>query len=98
MWEDSLVGVPGKDFPHRYGEEVGGRSASERAVACSRLRVSQEEEVSNPVEPGLPALPLSHQRHILISLPKNRHATQAHAGWSDDTPALKDSGSKVTSS
>ena len=41
MWEDSLVGVPGKDFPHRNGEEVGGRSASERAVACSRLRVSQ---------------------------------------------------------
>ena len=30
--------------------------------------------------------------------PKNRHATQAHAGWSDDTPALKDSGNKVTSS
>ena len=41
MWEDSLVGVPGKDFPHRYGEDVGGRSASERAVACSRLRPSQ---------------------------------------------------------
>ena len=35
MWEDSLVGVPGKDFPHCYGEEVGGRSASKRAVACS---------------------------------------------------------------
>ena len=41
MWEDSLVGVPGKDFPHCYGEEVGGRSASKRAVACSRLRVCQ---------------------------------------------------------
>ena len=41
MWEDSLVCVPGKDFPHCYGEEVGGRSASKRAVACSRLRVCQ---------------------------------------------------------